>query len=316
MPHKTRPRAGRPQPDAEIPVVGAREPCPCGSGKRYKSCHGRDAARAARRLVVRPFEGLPDEAQWIALREVVPAATAPLKLAGQHAGRNVVLATVLPMALPALVRQDGTVLLGLQVLTSSGDASADLATALMQALDAEPGTPIATLPERRETRLQDLVDLQAGLTVEVHRGFDFWVEPGEADEPEVAASLERANEAAVPTEPVPGLEAGYWCLIGGRTQLRWVLPQPEDPTLDALARLHAAGEVSLGEGTRFLGTFRADGLLVPVWDLPAGWTAEQVAAPAQQWQERYTAALGATGSLSVDQRRSRASLQNRQLTLR
>ena len=25
----------------EIPVVGLREPCPCGSGKRYKACHGK-----------------------------------------------------------------------------------------------------------------------------------------------------------------------------------------------------------------------------------------------------------------------------------
>ncbi|MYX19379.1 SEC-C metal-binding domain-containing protein, partial [Streptomyces sp. SID8380] len=22
----------------EVPVVGAREPCPCGSGRRYKAC--------------------------------------------------------------------------------------------------------------------------------------------------------------------------------------------------------------------------------------------------------------------------------------
>ena len=45
--------------DGEIPVVGAREPCPCGSGRRYKACHGRAAAHAVTELVQRPFEGLP-----------------------------------------------------------------------------------------------------------------------------------------------------------------------------------------------------------------------------------------------------------------
>src|SRR4051794_41359082 len=63
-----------------IPVVGPRQPCPCGSGKRYKACHGKAAARESVRLVTRPFEGLPGECDWVALREVVPAATAPLTL--------------------------------------------------------------------------------------------------------------------------------------------------------------------------------------------------------------------------------------------
>lgn len=44
--------------DGPIPVVGAREPCPCGSGRRYKACHGRAAAQAVTELVQRPFDGL------------------------------------------------------------------------------------------------------------------------------------------------------------------------------------------------------------------------------------------------------------------
>jgi hypothetical protein len=38
-----RPSGHRPQdrPEAEIPVVGRNEPCPCGSGKKYRYCHGR-----------------------------------------------------------------------------------------------------------------------------------------------------------------------------------------------------------------------------------------------------------------------------------
>src|SRR5687768_18177654 len=83
---------------AEVPVVGAREPCPCGSGRRYKACHGREAADAVGQFVARPFEGLAGECDWVALREIVPAATAPLALSGERAGREVTLATVLPMA--------------------------------------------------------------------------------------------------------------------------------------------------------------------------------------------------------------------------
>lgn len=94
-------KAGKPQlKDGEIPVVGAREPCPCGSGRRYKACHGRAAAHAVTELVQRPFEGIPGECDWIALRELVPAATVELTLKdGLPEGvPSVSLATVLPMA--------------------------------------------------------------------------------------------------------------------------------------------------------------------------------------------------------------------------
>src|SRR5688500_12732283 len=84
-------------------AVGPRQPCPCGSGKRFKACHG--AGDRAAPFVVRSFEGLPDECDWVALREFVPSATAPLKIRG--AQREVLLCTLLPMAWPAMVRPDG-----------------------------------------------------------------------------------------------------------------------------------------------------------------------------------------------------------------
>src|SRR5918992_4360817 len=68
--------------EGDVPVVGAREPCPCGSGRRYKACHGRAAAHAVTELVHRPFEGLAGECDWVALRELVPAATVELTLKG------------------------------------------------------------------------------------------------------------------------------------------------------------------------------------------------------------------------------------------
>ncbi|WP_278258130.1 DUF5926 family protein [Nocardioides convexus] len=67
--------------------IGPRQPCPCGSGKRYKACHG--APGGGQVFVKRPFEGMPSETDVVALRGLVPAATAPLSLTGEHAGRTV-----------------------------------------------------------------------------------------------------------------------------------------------------------------------------------------------------------------------------------
>ncbi|MGA8845561.1 MAG: SEC-C metal-binding domain-containing protein, partial [Nocardioides sp.] len=51
-------------------AVGPRQPCPCGSGKRYKACHG-GAGGGAGAFIARPFEGLAGECDLIALRELV-----------------------------------------------------------------------------------------------------------------------------------------------------------------------------------------------------------------------------------------------------
>lgn len=313
------PRATAPA-DGEIPVVGPREPCPCGSGRRYKACHGRAAAHAVTELVRRPFEGLPGEADWVALRELVPAATVPLHLTGglPEGVPSVTLATVLPMAWPALRREDGSVLLGLQNDTASGDLSRDLADTLHRALTTEPGQPV----EARRVpvdgpRLQDLLDPAGPFAPEVHTGFEFWV-PETADgtaSAEVTASLERANSAAVPTVRIDGVDAAYWCETPEKNHLRWVMTLPEEKLLDALARLHAAGDSSLGEGTRLVGSFRAHGLTVPVWDLPSGMTAGDVEKPAAAFGERLTAALAETAPLTPEQRKARAGLTNRQITL-
>ncbi|HJU45486.1 MAG TPA: SEC-C metal-binding domain-containing protein, partial [Chitinophagaceae bacterium] len=34
---------GKPEPVKVGPKVGRNDPCPCGSGKKYKQCHGKDA---------------------------------------------------------------------------------------------------------------------------------------------------------------------------------------------------------------------------------------------------------------------------------
>ncbi|KNB49039.1 DUF5926 family protein [Streptomyces caatingaensis] len=321
MAKKRRPqtKAAAPRPgDGPIPVVGARQPCPCGSGRRYKACHGHAATHAATELAQRPFEGLPGEADWVALRELVPAATAELHLKGglPEGVPSVTLATVLPMAWPALRRDNGAVLLGLQNDTATGDISRDLADTLRRALVAEPGTPVAA--ERTTAdgpRLQDLLDPAAPFEPVVHTGFEFWIENAENAGGEVAASLERANAAAIPTARLSSVEGAYWCEVPGKNHLRWVMTHPEEELLDALARLHAAGTSSLGEGTRLVGSFRAHGLTVPVWDLPGSVGAADVEKPAAAFAERLAGALAAGTPLTADERRARNGLTSRQVTL-
>ena len=308
---------GAPSPAAAtgpVAVVGQREPCPCGSGKRYKACHGRQAATAPA-YVNRPFAGLVDETEWVALREVVPAATAPLPLR-DGAARPVTLSTVLPLAWPGMVRADGAAFLGLQVAGRSGDASRDLAAALQEVLTAEPGTSVGAvgLPGPGP-RLQDLL-ADRPLEVTVHPGFDYWVEGAEPLAADVAASLEGANASVVPTVRLTSVTSAYWCRLRERTHLRWVLPEDEEALLDAMAVVSAAGGLSLGEGTRFVGTFRAHGLLVPVWDLPGPTEAAAIEEPAAAVRARLDDALSSPRALTADERRVRSGLLSRQLTLR
>lgn len=295
-----------------MPVVGGRDACPCGSGKRYKACHGRVAQPA---FVARPFAGLPGETDWVALREVVPAATAGLRVAGAP-DRTVVLSTVLPLAWPAMVRADGTVFLGLQVGLRSGDPSRDLGNALELALVAEPGSSVVPvgLPGPGP-RLQDLLAPDP-LKVVVHEGFDYWLDGVPEPGGDVAASLERANSSVVPTVRLATVASAYWCRIGGRTHLRWALPEDEEPLLDALARLAVEGGLGMAGDSRYIGSFRAHGLLVPVWDLPAEREAAELEEPAAALRARLDEALAAPRALSGEERRARSGLLSRQLTLR
>jgi hypothetical protein len=264
--------------------------------------------------VLRPFAGRADETDWVALREVVPAATAPLRLR-DHPDRDVVLSTVLPLAWPAMVRADGRIFLGLQVPSRSGDVSRDLAAALELALETEPGNPVLPvgLPGAGP-RLQDLLD-DAPIDVTVHEGFDYWIEGAEATD-DVAASMERANSTVVPTVRLSSVQSAYWCRMRERTHLRWILPEDEDTLLNGLARLAAGEGLGIGPDTRYVGAFRAHGLLVPVWDLPFDREAADLEEPVAALRKRLDEALEATEPLTSDERRARAGLMSRQLTLR
>src|SRR3954463_12216225 len=304
----------RPSAPAAAPEgINPKAPCFCGSGRRYKHCHGSGYAPP----VTRPFEGLPGEADWVALRDLVPAATATLRTT---TGREVTLASVLPGGTPALVRANGEIVLGLQLTTSSDDISRDLGTALAAALEAPAGAPVDPGPigaaGSAGPRLQELLDPSAPFEVTVHEDFGFWLE-GAAVDPAAQAGLQHANEMVMPTVRLEGLEAAYWCRPGAeRAHVRWVRPEAEEPLLDALARLSAAEQLTLGEGTRYAGAFRAHGLVVPVWDVPADPRGEDWAGPAVGLQSRLTSALAVTEPLTADERRARAGLLSRQVTIR
>jgi hypothetical protein len=53
-----------------------------------------------------------------------------------------------------------------------------------------------------------------------------------------------------------------------------------------------------------------------VWDLPADTPAEEWIGPAAEFQTRLEQALTATEPLTADERRARAGLLSRQITLR
>ena len=295
------------------------------ASRRRKSGANADQSSRARvepaPFISRPFEGLPGETDWVALREILPAATATVRFAKgkapEGAPEGATVATVLPLAWPGLHRADGTVFIGTQSGSASGDASRDLAQSLLAAASAEQGTPVTTVaPATANTpRLQDILDSTTAFEVTVHEGFDFWVGDSELDA-EGKASLERANESIVPTTKMAALPSAYWVRIGDRTHIRLVLGDDEDVATDALARLLAAGEGALGEGTRLLGAFRACGLLVPVWDLDPEKDADAYEDELAAFAKRYAAAVASTEPLTPEERRARSGLLSRQVTLR
>ncbi len=294
----------------------ARSPRGPGRPERRERRTRRDDGRVP--FVARPFEGLTGEADWVALREFVPAATATVGLAAGLPPVQVRVASVLPLAHPAIRRVDGLVWLGLQTSGggAAGDASREVADALTRAFETPVGQPVE--PATRlgaGPRLQDLLDPAVPFEVTVHATLDFWIADAGEQSQEVLSSLERANQSLTPCERVRPEISAYWTVMGDRTYLRWVLPEDEDTALDSLARLYAGGGAALTGESRVLGSFRAGGLLVPVWEVPTGTTAEQLVEPLGTLAARLADAAATTGPLTFDQRRARAGLVSRQFTI-
>ncbi len=293
-----------------------------GKASRRKRQNDDSGSAAIRRapFVGRPFEGLARETDWVAMREIVPAATADITVdlpgEGGSESRDVRLVTVLPGGMPALHRADGTVMVALQSRTHSGDGSRDIAQALLAAVALEPGTTLGSVPPATEAtpRMQDLLPEGAELDLQVHPDFGFWLEEGASAE--ALAALEQMNAAAVPTERLEGVPSAFWCRMSDRAYIRWILPDDEDSATAAFARLQAADEHTLGEGTVLLGAFRAAGLLVPVLEVDREAAPADHAPALQELAGRYAAALARAEPLTADERRARDGLVSRQVTLR
>ena len=293
-----------------------------------KKRHGRRPAAASAKprkqsieFVARPFAGLPAEEDLVAMAQIIPAAMATVRLTEEYGGHQVQLVTLLPEFVQGLKRSDGEVLVAMQTSMHSGDASRDVAAAVLATLELPEGQALRTdgLPEPGP-RLQDILDTSEPPVVSVRETFDFWIDPqaGAGDAPArqvIEEAIERAKEEIAPTRPVPGVEHAYWCRLGAKEFVRWVRGEDEDEFFNAFARIYAARESDLEEGARFVGAFRANGVAIPVWELVPGTEAEELTKPLQAMGKRLDAALADESPLTPEVRRAKAGIISRQVNL-
>lgn len=283
------------------------------------------AARAAERERLagnpRPFGGQEHEADLVALREFVPSATVPVDVAG--ADRPIRLVTLLPGGAAALVRAaeaGGEALVAMQTRDRSTDAAADLARALAWAVSAGDGETLESAISGDAPALDEVLTAVRLDELEVHEGYDWWLPEDVERTPFLEQNLRAANDTVLPSyrvdADVPG--AVWWVDPGERAHIRWIRREDEGLLLDALARVHAADRLTLGEGSKFAGVFRADGVLVPVWDLNRERPYAEWAGPVADFQERLAAALESVKDepLTGAERRSRDTIVSRQVTIR
>lgn len=303
-------------------VVGRRQRQnePKSGGNRQAKIAARAAEREDLSVEPRPFAGFSGECDMVAMREFVPSATTRLTTTGE--GRDITLATVLPGAIAGLVRDEelgGEALVGLQVQVHGQDPAADLAYAVDWASRAGGGeTLTASHPSDSTPALADVVIADAPMEIVVHDDFSWWLAEGVQVAPEIAQAVKNANEVMMPSARVAaeGIEAAWWVDAGEKAHVRWVRPEDEDALFEALARVHAAGGLHLGDGSRFAGSFRTHGLLVPVFDLDPEMHHQEWAPGLLELDARLSEALAQDGPLSSDERASRAGLRSRQVTLR
>ena len=117
-------------------------------------------------------------------------------------------------------------------------------------------------------RLQDIL-VDGPLEITLHDGFEFWLDDDAGDDPNVKASLERANASIYPTVRLAAARAAYWCRVPDKGHVRWVLPDDEDAALDALARLAGARRAAARRRAPSSPACSARTVgWCPVWDIP------------------------------------------------
>ena len=306
-----------------VPVVGAREPCPCGSGRRYKACHGRAAAQAAEPTgAAARSRAWPASATGSRCARSCPAATAPLRC--WPASTPTAESPSPPCCRwpgPALVRADGS-------SCSSGCRC-----------PAAPATPAATSPTRSSARwppsrarrspptglpgpgprLQDLLDPTAPLDVHGARRLRLLARGRRRPQPRggrLAGAGQRGRRpdraAGRRSRPPTGARSGDQRAPAlGPAARRGRAARRARPAARRrrrhLGRGHPATSARSG----------ADGLLVPVWDLDRRYVGRGPRGAGRRLRRRGSAeALADTSPLDDAARRARSGLRSRQLTLR
>lgn len=290
-----------------------------GKKSRRKKVTGNKKFRPIISPVARPFEGMDAEAKLVAMHTILPAATLAAKTTEQYGSRDFYFATLLPDAAAAMIRRDGVILIGLQRRSKTRDAAHDLGVALVAALDrakkveegaAEPGLVPVDVRDAGP-RVVDMVESTGEF--KLFHEMSFWVADDESDQT-VLDAVHKTSEELVPTEAILGVEDSYWHHMG-EYYVRWVRTEDEHDLFSALARLQAARELSLGMGDSFIGAFRADGISIPVFEFPGKVEPAELTEPIKQLNQKLEAALANTEPLTDDEKRARAGLVSRQVSV-
>ncbi|MBM9432272.1 DUF5926 family protein [Flaviflexus equikiangi] len=266
-------------------------------------------------FVERPYEGLTAEVELVAMKEILPAATASATTAPEYGSREITLVTLLPNMAAAVRREDGELLVAVQTVTGSGDASRDLAALIIDALELEPGEAIqsAELAEPGPRLSDVLVDQPLDLVL--YEDFAYWVSDEEKDRDDVRQAIEQTRDNVAPTVAIDAIRGAYWVRMTNEF-VRWIRTEDQDRVLDGLARLQTARSEGFDKDARFVGAFRACGLLIPVWQLAPGTEADELSAPMATFEDEFAAAIAATEPLTPEERRARSGIVSRQVTLR
>lgn len=274
--------------------------------------------RAPIPFVARPFEGLPREVELVAMREIIPCATLTARTNADHGSVDFDFVTALPDGRGAMVRGDGRILVALQTRSNSGDLSHDAGAALLNAISAkqngDEGLVDFDVRDPSE-RLQDILDPDSLGEMVLEENFAFWLNPDEDWDEATRRALEENHNEIIPTVKVEGVEGMYWCEMN-RNFVRYLSDIEESPLFDALARVQAAGKANLGEGSRFIGAFRACGIAIPVFELAEGVRAEDIVKEAGVLEKAIAAALKVKEPLTPEERRARQGMVSRQVTIR
>ncbi|MDO4665433.1 MAG: DUF5926 family protein [Actinomycetaceae bacterium] len=271
-------------------------------------------------FVERPFAGFAREVELVAMRELLPAATLKMVTTDAYGAKPVTFVTMLPRNAQALIHEDGTTLVALNTRTRSGNAAHDLAVVLEKVLEMTgPATVEGVDTRTPAAALTDIIDPAGVGEFQLHRDFEFWLDSSLERTAEVEDAIAQSREGIVPMGEVPGAKGAYWAIMNAPF-LRWILGEDEDAAWDALARLQAANQLHIGEGTKFIGAFRACGLVAPVFEMPTEMGNEEtlsadLAEPVAALRDAYQAALQGE-ALNAQQRRARAGLVSRQVSLR